>query len=89
LGEELAAGAASMSIEEPASRLALTPAPAAALRNLRREVTLYFLSDDELEAAAGAGEEELLSEDLLLPESLLPESLLEEDDSLASELELE
>ena len=78
-------------MEEPASRLALTPAPAAALRNLRREVTLYFLSDDELEAAAGAGEEELLSEDLLLEllESPLPESLLEEDDSFASEAELE
>jgi hypothetical protein len=75
-------------MEEPARRLALTPAPAAALRNLRREVTLYFLSDDELDAAAGAGEEELLSEDLLLvlPDSLL---LLDEDDSFASELELE
>jgi hypothetical protein len=82
-GEVLAATGASR--EEAARRRALTPAPAAALRNLRREVTLYFLSEVELEVAAVAVEEELLSEDF----AVVLESLLAEEDSFASELELE
>ena len=79
MGEAPAGDSASKG--EAAKRLAL----AAVLRNLRREVTLYFLSDDELEAAAGAGVEEVLSEDL----ELLPESLFEDEDSFESECEPE
>jgi hypothetical protein len=66
------------------SRDALRPAPAVVPRNSRREVTLYFLSDEE-PAPAGAGlgellgagadeeddEEELSDDFVALPESFL------------------
>jgi hypothetical protein len=68
-----------------ASKGTLIPAPAAAVvKNFRREVTLYFLSDDVDEVVLAGAEPLLeLSEDELLE---LPESFDEEDDSFLSAL---
>jgi len=74
--------------EAPASRGTLIPAPAAAVvKNSRREVTLYFLSDEEEDDAVVVLELELeLSEaELELPLPELAESEDDLEDSFLSE----